>query len=271
MKFIVNKHKGLELILLGLIVLALIVLIGIELRYISYKKVNSEIAAIINVIKEQSNTITTKDDYDMLLKECKEFIYNNYTSSSNIDTNIIVEENLYVDSEKQETEEDKLKFNHVNTVYCKGMLLVSFLNNSGEMKSVAAVIDKQAGDIKAVDISDMSVFENFNDYGTNKEIDCIGSLIVNILKSDKSDLNSTTAYEYFTEDGYNDFISQLDNSNSIDNAEITFMKVGKSDINMEYYDRIIIQLITSDESRNIIVNTLLKVDKNGKIFDIDII
>lgn len=271
MKFLFNNRKKLELILLGLLVLALIVCIGVELRYIGYNKANKEVLKVIKVVEEQTNIVTTKEDYDKMIKECRSLVYNDYTSSSVVDTDIIIEENLYVDSDKQEKVDTGNMFNLANTVYCDGMLIVSFLNNSGEVKSVTAVIDKKADIIRATDISNISGFEKFNDYGTNSELDYIGSLIVSILKSDKTKLDNTTTYKYFTSSGYKEFIGELDDANKVENAEITFMKVGKSNIDMEYNDRVIIQLATAANERDIFINALIKIDRNGKIFDIDIL
>ena len=256
MKFIFNNRTKLELILLWLIVLALIICIGVELNYLGYKKANKEVLEAIKIVKEQSNIFTTKDDYDKMLKECRLLVYDDYTSSSVIDTDVTIEENIYVDSDKQKEKYTEKMFNQANTVYCDGMMLVSFLNSSGEMKSITAVIDKQADVIKATDISNISGFGKFNDYGTNDELDCIGNLIVNILKSDKSKLKDMVTYKYFTSDGYKNFIGELDEDNKVDSAEITFMKVGKSNIDMKYNDRIIIQLAANNKTR---------------IFDIDIL
>lgn len=271
MKFLFNNRKKLELILLGLIVLALIVCIGVELRYLGYKKANKEVLNAIKIVEEQTNIVTTKDDYDKMLKECRLLVYNEYTSSSVVDTDITIEEDTYVDSESQEEIYTNKMFNLANTVYCDGMLLTSFLNSSGEMKSVVAVIDKKADIIRATDISNISGFEKFNDYGTNSELDYIGNLIVSILKSDKSQLKGTITYKYFTSGGYKDFITELDDDNKVESAEIAFMKVGKSSKDMEYNDRIIIQLAANDSTRDIFINAIIKIDKNGKIFDIDII
>lgn len=271
MKFLFNIRKELELILLGLIVLALIVIIGNELKLLGYAKANKEVAYAIRVVEEESNILTTKDDYDNLLKECRKFIYNNYTSSSTVDTDVIVDEDLYIDSEEQTIDDKKSFFNHANAVYCKGMLLVSFLNSSGEMKSVAAAIDKKADAIRVVDINNISIFEKFNDYSTNEEIDNIGKLILSVLKSETHKLDNTLTYKYFTNNGYKDFIAEINESNSISNADITFMKLGKSKIDLDYNDRIILQILATEDSRSIYITTLVKIDRNGKIFDIDIL
>lgn len=271
MKFILNKYKNLDTILLSLTLLTLIILISQELNNLGHKKSSLEVSKAIKIIQDKSNEVLTEEDYNNMIEECNCLIQSSYTSSSNVNTDIIIDEIQFVDSYEHEITEDNAIFHHANTIYCDSMVLASFLNNSGEMKSVAAVIDKKAGIIKAVDINKLNTFDKISDYNTNEELDYIGNLIINILKSDKNILEDSTTYEYFTTDSYNEFIEQLDKSNSIDNVEIAFLKAGKSNLDIEYNDRIIIQLITTDESPNIFINVIIKIDKNNKIFDIDIL
>lgn len=271
MKEFMYNHKKLELILLGLIVLALIVIIGNELILLGNAKANKEVSSAIRVIKEESNLITTKEDYDALLQECRNFIRDNYTSSSTVDTDVVVDEETFVDYEEQLIVDKKSFFNHANAVYCKGLLLVSFLNNSGEMKSVAAAIDKKADNIVVVDINSISAFEKFNEYGLDSELDNTVDIIVSILKSESHKLDSTDTYKYFTSKGYEDFISEIDNSTRLSNADITFMKIGKSKQSLDYNDRIILQVLAREDTRNMYITTIVKIDRNGKIFDIDIL
>lgn len=271
MKYFTNSHKKLELILLGLIVLALIVIIGNELRLLGEAKANKEVAKAVEIVKVESNLITTKEDYDALLQECIDFIRDNYTTYSTVNTDIIVSEETYVDSEEIEIEDGDTLFNHANAVYCKGMLLVSFLSDNGKMKSVAAAIDKKADNIVVVDITNISAFEKFNEYNLDSKIDSIVDIIVSVLKYDSHKLDTSDTYKYFTSRGYEDFISEIDNSVSISNAEIAFVKVGKSKQNLDYNDRIILQVLTVKDSSKIYITSLIKINKDGKIFDIDII
>lgn len=271
MKKLLNNHKKLKLILLTILVLALIIVIIQLLRDIGYEKSNKDIATTVRVVEEQNSIKTTENEYNNMIKECRNTVYNSYTLSSNIDTEITISESTFIDSDEQTESEYESLFTQVNTIYCNDFILVSFINKSGEMKSVTSVINRDTDEIKTVDINRVSSLEQFNEYNTNNRLNSIGNIVVSIIKSDKSELNNLNTSEYFTEAGYNEFIAELNEDISIDNIEVTFMKLGKSSLDIEYNDRILAQFTTTDSSRSICINTIIKLDSNGKIFDIDII
>lgn len=271
MKKLLNNHKKLKLILLTILVLALIIVIIQLLRDIGYEKSNKEIATTVRVVEEQNSIKTTENEYNNMIKECRNTVYNSYTLSSNIDTEITISESTFIDSDEQTESEYESLFTQVNTIYCNDFILVSFINKSGEMKSVTSVINRDTDEIKTVDINRVSSLEQFNEYNTNNRLNSIGNIVVSIIKSDKSELNNLNTSEYFTEAGYNEFIAELNEDINIDNIEVTFMKLGKSSLDIEYNDRILAQFTTTDSSRSICINTIIKLDSNGKIFDIDII
>lgn len=271
MKKLLNNHKKLKLILLTILVLALIIVIIQLLRDIGYEKSNKEIATTVRVVEEQNSIKTTENEYNNMIKECRNTVYNSYTLSSNIDTEITISESTFIDSDEQTESEYESLFTQVNTIYCNDFILVSFINKSGEMKSVTSVINRDTDEIKTVDINRVSSLEQFNEYNTNNRLNSIGNIVVSIIKSDKSEINNLNTSEYFTEAGYNEFIAELNEDISIDNIEVTFMKLGRSSLDIEYSDRILAQFATTNSSRNIYINTIIKLDSNGKIFDIDII
>lgn len=268
---LLNNPKRLKLILLIILILTLVIVLIQLLKDIGYEKSNKEITTTVKVVEEQNSIKTTENEYNNMIKECKNTVYNSYTLSSNIDTDINISENTFVDSDEQKETEYESLFKQVNTIYCNDFILVSFINKSGEMKSVTSVINRDTDEIKTVDINKVSSLEQFNEYSTNNRLNNIGNIVVSIIKSDKSELDSINTSEYFNEAGYNEFIAELNEDISIDNIEVTFMKLGKSSLDIEYNDRILAQFATTNRSRSIYINTIIKLDSNGKIFDIDII
>ncbi len=267
MKRVTNKHKMVELITLLVLVISISLIIVLELNSIGHEKSNMEIRKVVN---EQVNMLTTVDDYKSMLDECKKTVYSSYILSSNVGTEVLVDDNTFTDDTESSSNENNSIFTQVNTIYCNSLLLASFINESGELKSVVATINHDTDEIDVVDINKLSSLSVFNEYESSDYVKNIGDIIVDIIKSDKTKLDSTNANEFFTKAGYKDLIAELDESNQTNDISVDFIKIGKSSLDIDYYDRIIAQF-TNSSTRNIYINTIIKLDKNGKIFDIDIV
>lgn len=259
------SNKKISLIFLTILVLSLLIIIIQLLQDIGYTKSIMGINNTVKAVEEQNSIKTTKDTYNKMLKDCRDAINNN------VGTEISISESTFEDSDKQLNNEHEYLLKQVNTIYCNDFILASFINGSGEIKSVASVINSDTDEIKTIDINRISSLEQFNEYTNSNRLSNIGDIILSIIRSDKSQLDKLNTDEYFTEAGYKEFIQELNEDISIDNIEVTFMKLGKSSIDIEYNDRIIAQFATNDGSRSIYINTIIKLDSNNKIFDIDII
>ena len=160
------------------------------------------------------------------------------------------------------------------------IVIILELNSIGHEKSsigVKKAIDEQISlltttdKIEVVDINKISSFSGLNEYTSSEYLEKIGSNIVSIMESDKAKLDSTDADKLFTETGYKDLIAELDENNKINDISVSFIKIGKSNLDIGYYDRIIAQFTNNEDARNIYINTIIKIDKDSRIFDIDII
>lgn len=268
MKGFINNHKKLELITLLTLILSILIVIILELNSIGHEKSS---IGVKKAIDEQISLLTTADEYEKMLDKCKKTVYNDYVTSSNVDTKIVVSDNTFADDIESSADESDTTFKQVDTIYCNNLLLVSFMNESGELKSVAATINNDTDKIEVVDINKISSFSGLNEYTSSEYLEKIGSNIVSIMESDKAKLDSTDADKLFTETGYKDLIAELDENNKINDISVSFIKIGKSNLDIGYYDRIIVQFTNNEDARNIYINTIIKIDKDGRIFDIDII
>lgn len=243
-----KKNEKIMLISLLILILALFILVIVELNNIGNKASDNEVTDIIVQTGEQTISKTTGNDYDNMINSCQAEVY----------------------SDKETKSSD---FSITSTIYCNDLVMVNFIDSDGNSESITATItrDEETSEISTINSDNIYSLENFNEYNSNSKLYDIGNIIINIAKSDKNTLNDIDTENYFTDAGYNDLIANINEDVKVDNVDISFMKIGKSDLNLEYYDRIIAQIVTNDTSTSVYTNIIIKLDKDGKIFDIDII
>lgn len=246
---------------------------------------------------------TTKDEYTKLRKSCKDFVRNNDTVVSNIDTEVAITEKTYIDKNRKTIKNYKDDTMHeTGPVYFQDKLLIRYINEKGEMKVVASKLIKETTikeneqkedseeslveKIETVGSTELaSIFnkqtidENMQTFSTmileDEYTSDLEAIFSEILRNSSENITGELkekALNYFTYDGYLtivDGIKHLD-MNSTD-INISCIEAGKSDINLEYKDRVLMQIITTKGNKTVYTNIVIKLDEKQKVFDIDII
>lgn len=246
---------------------------------------------------------TTQDRYTEYREACDDYInqeFNSETADAKVDVSTIVNEEMYVDSQEQRsnTIEDDLEADspsETGPIYFQDMLMLRYMNSAGLLKVVAAIEDD--GNIDVVD--QPGLLEEINNVtGGSGTVDKINSLEENIQENTftseveylrglsealqlmilASDASSTrdaesAAINYFTYEGKQTVFSSKQDIEISENSSIKtlFIEAGKSDSSKTYKDRIYTQQeITTDDAKYV-VNIILKLNSNLRVFDIDLL
>lgn len=249
----------------------------------------------------------TADEYEFLCKECKEYIEENNIDTVNVDTSVNVTEDTYIDSNGNSIKSNKDDTMHeTGPVFMKDKVLIRYINEKGEMKVVAselvksplnAISNQDTFSARTVDTSNLSslfdiryaeTFDNNiiveklssdddNNIYINGEsyINDISSIFIEILEHSSDDIDNSLkekALSYFTYDGYLTMLCDMDYIDCTNNnTYVSFIEDGKSDYRLSYNNRIVMQIVTQNNTNKIYTNIVVKLDNNNKVFDIDII
>lgn len=239
-----------------------------------------------------NDLITSKEVYNKLNKSCKQFV----SEGDNEDTDWVSDgytksNGKYIDTKKQtgsEKEESLDEMNETGPIYLNDMLVMRYISDSGEMKVVAAKINESTGEIKTSTLNNLRLADKekdeVNDWknkrskntkitGTITEdayLQDVMSIFVSLVTQKDIDYTlKREALQFFTEDGYNSMIKNpnrlLVDKNSL---EVKYIVAGKSSLENKNKDRVLLQLVVG---KNSYVNVVVKLNKNNKIFDIDIV
>lgn len=239
-----------------------------------------------------NDLITSKEVYNKLNKSCKQFV----SEGDNGDTDWVSDgytksNGKYIDAKKQigsEKEEILDEMNETGPIYLNDMLVMRYISDSGEMKVVAAKINESTGEIKTSILNDLRLTNKEKDDASNwknkssKNTKITGTITEDAYLQDvmsifvslvtQKDIDYTLkreALQFFTEDGYNSMIKNpnrlLVDKNSL---EVKYIVAGKSSLENKNKDRVLLQLVVDKDSY---VNVVVKLNKNNKIFDIDIV
>lgn len=236
--------------------------------------------------------VTSKEVYNKLKESCKQFV----SKENNVDTDKVSNgytksNGKYIDTEKQtssEKEESLDEMNETGPIYLNNMLVMRYISDSGEMKVVAAKINESTGEIETSTLNDLRLAAKGKDEvsdwknKSSKDTKITGTITEDAYLQDvmsifvslvtQKDIDYTLkreALQFFTEDGYNSMIKNpnrlLVDKNSL---EVKYIVAGKSSLENKNKDRVLLQLIVD---KNSYVNVVVKLNKNNKIFDIDIV
>ena len=239
-----------------------------------------------------NDLITSKEVYNKLNKSCKQFV----SEGDNEDTDWVSDgytksNGKYIDTKKQtgsEKEESLDEMNETGPIYLNDMLVMRYISDSGEMKVVAAKINESTGEIKTSALNDWRLTAKEKDgvsdwknksskntkiTGTITEdayLQDVMSIFVSLVTQKDIDYTlKREALQFFTEDGYNSMIKNpnrlLVDKNSL---EVKNIVAGKSSLENKNKDRVLLQMVVGKDSY---VNVVIKLNKNNKIFDIDIV
>lgn len=281
---------GFIMIILLMIGLAYVWKDSIEEKY--EKQFNIADAQYTKLDIEFNDLITSKEVYNKLNRSCKQFV----SEGDNKDTDWVSDgytksNGKYIDTKKQtgsEKEESLDEMNETGPIYLNNMLVMRYISDSGEMKVVAAKINDSTGEIKTSTLNDLRLAAKGKDEvsdwknKSSKDTKITGTITEDAYLQDvmsifvslvtQKDIDYTLkreALQFFTEDGYNSMIKNpnrlLVDKNSL---EVKYIVAGKSSLENKNKDRVLLQLIVD---KNSYVNVVVKLNKNNKIFDIDIV
>lgn len=238
-----------------------------------------------------NDSVTSKDVYNKLKESCKQFV----SKENNVDTDKVsngytksngkyIDTEKQIDSEKEESSKGGLdEMNETGPIYLNNMLVMRYISDSGEMKVVASKLNEDTEEIKTSALNDLETGE-VSDWKnkSSKDTKITGTITEDAYLQDvmsifvslvtQKDIDYTLkreALQFFTEDGYNSMIKNpnrlLVDKNSL---EVKYIVAGKSSLENKNKDRVLLQLIVD---KNSYVNVVVKLNKNNKIFDIDIV
>lgn len=239
-----------------------------------------------------NDLITSKEVYNKLNKSCKQFV----SEGDNEDTDWVSDgytksNGKYIDTKKADRFRKGRKLDEMNEtgpIYLNDMLVMRYISDSGEMKVVAAKINESTGEIKTSALNDWRLTAKEKDEvsdwknKSSKNTKITGTITEDAYLQDamsifvslvtQKDIDYTLkreALQFFTEDGYNSMIKNpnrlLVDKNSL---EVKNIVAGKSSLENKNKDRVLLQMVVGKDSY---VNVVIKLNKNNKIFDIDIV
>lgn len=105
------------------------------------EKVNNE-----KIVIAFNDVTTTRQEYDILHNNCIEFAKQNNINIENIETNVKVTENTYIDSADNKYNKNKSDTMYeTGPIYLQDALLIRFISEQGEMKVIASKASKSIG------------------------------------------------------------------------------------------------------------------------------
>lgn len=103
----------------------------------------------------------------------------------------------------------------------------------------------------------------------------LSNIFLEVIGKSSDDIDETLkkkALQYFSYEGYTTIIEGIEYIDSnYTNIQVNFIEAGKSDLDVSYKDRVIMQIETSNDTSKIITNIVIKLNDSYKVFDIDII
>ena len=235
---------------------------------------------------------TTEETYNLLRVECNKYIEQvDKRPDIIVNVNTTVDEDIFVDGTENIQEEKKgltatIMENAAETgpIYFNNKILLRYINDSGELKIVAASIDTETNDIivsnkrdidfklqvKETEDSNSATISENEYLATVKDV-TLG--IMQVKTMEELSKYQKDALNYFTLDGSKTVLDgrlTINKSNKA-NIEVLFIEAGKSSLNVTYKDRIYMQIRAQDGDETNIYGVILKLNQNSRIFDIDII
>ena len=251
---------------------------------------------------------TSNLDYKQMHELCKEFIRNYDTVTSNVDTSVVVTESTYVDTNGNTIKDNKKdRLHETGPIYLQDKLIVRYINEKGEMRIAGCKMNKfkstsiensQPYIIVGIDkienifISDTAneklssmINPNIIDNETNKPnlsfefsteenryIDELEEVFIRLIENNTSDELREAALKYFTYEGYLTILNGINKLKDKDaKVTVTFSEAGKSSLDINYKDRLVMQLESNNNNTKVLTNIIIKLNEYNKVFDIDII
>lgn len=234
---------------------------------------------------------TTEETYNLLRLECNKYIEQiDKRPDIIVNVNTTVDEDIFVDGTENIQEKKGLTATimenaaETGPIYFNNKILLRYINDSGELKIVAASIDTETNDIIVSNKRDMDFKlqvketedSNSTTISENEYLATVKDVTLGIMQvktMEELSKYQKDALNYFTLDGSKTVLDgrlTINKSNKA-NIEVIFIEAGKSSLNVPYKDRIYMQIRAQDGDETNIYGVILKLNQNSRIFDIDII
>lgn len=239
---------------------------------------------------------TTEEQYGLLRTKCNEEIENdNQKADLTVDVNVPISEPTYVDNSVDiangSREYTKRQLVETGPIYFNDMLMVRYINSDGIMRVVSAAFsNEEKTSIEILEQSDISDSEYSPKYSQEQEeqsntepsntlsekhyvneiVSCIEEMLTpGTSISDYID----TVTSYFTVEGKTSVESGRDFLKLNDGSQVNrvYWVAGKSDTSKTIKDRIYVQYLIKSNGQEKLVNIVVKLNQNLRIFDIDIL
>ena len=230
----------------------------------------------------------TKSEFEAMNESCTAYINKNNTDKTKLNVDTTINEETYIDKKNSDevmVEIEDKSMVETGPIFMQDLIIVRYINNVGEMVVVACDKDKNITEIK--DIGNLECEYNIRkggvpieEYATSEvsESDYIGDLantFISVLNADSEKGRREAelgAIKYFTYDSRQTLISTRDiyNKNKV-HMQIEYVKAGKSELSITNKNRVFMQISVKNGTSVELVNIVVKLDKNNRVFDIDIL
>lgn len=238
---------------------------------------------------------TTEEQYSLLRAKCnKETESDNQKADLTVDVDVPISEPTYVDNSIDTTsgnrEYTKRQLVETGPIYFNDMLMVRYINSDGIMRVVSAAFsNEEKTSIEILEQSDISDSKYSPKYSQEQEqantepsntlseksyvseiVSCIEEMLTpGTSISDYID----TVTSYFTVEGKTSVESGRDFLKLNESSQVNrvYWVAGKSDTSKTIKDRIYVQYLIKSNGQEKLVNIVVKLNQNLRIFDIDIL
>lgn len=248
-----------------------------------YEEVEREKVGIkFNVISN------TNEEFEVMNKACTDYLEDNITDKTKVDVDTTINEETYIDKKSSdevmvEVEDESMV--ETGPIYMQDSIIVRYINNIGEMTVLYCDKDNNISPISdlAGAESDYNIRKGgvpIEEYSTSEvpESDYLGDLantFISVLRADTKKGRREAelgAMKYFTYDSRQTLISTREIYNkSKSTMQIEYVKAGKSDLAITNKNRVFMQISVKNGSSIELVNIVVKLDNNNRVFDIDIL
>lgn len=241
---------------------------------------------------------TTEEQYSLLRAKCNEEIESdNQKADLTVDVNVPISEPTYVDNSADiangSREDTKRQLVETGPIYFNDMLMVRYINSDGIMRVVSAAFsNEEKTSIEILEQSDISDSEYSPKYSQEQEQDEQANTEPSNTLSEKSYVSEIvscieemltpgtsisdyidTVTSYFTVEGKTSVESGRDFLKLNESSQVNrvYWVAGKSDTSKTIKDRIYVQYLIKSNGQEKLVNIVVKLNQNLRIFDIDIL
>lgn len=233
--------------------------------------------------------LNTNAEYKILKAKCDEFLAesgNEDLTKVNVDT--LVYEETFVDNYKYNRNELGSAVSDLyetGPLYLDNMVIIRYINKEGNLKTIISIFDGDSRtQTKLVKRSDLHLYQK--PYTENSESNqaetesyyilkmskLLNLMFSSVSKQDDTELTKLLG-KYFTDDGMRSLYEETSQLKLEANVEcsVVFIQACKSDLDLMNKDRVYAQILVDKAGESLSVNLILKMNRLGRVFDVDIL